>query len=78
LRELLEESVQSSLEWHGTTRQSLEACAKEHRARNMVQLAEIVEEYAARCPDLWDARFCPEWYHGDVDWQRDVRRRGYR
>jgi hypothetical protein len=47
------------------TQQSLELCVDQYKARNMAEMAEIVQEYANRCPDAWDAKFMPDYWHGD-------------
>jgi hypothetical protein len=60
------------------TRQGLELCVAEYKARNMVELAEIVQEYAAKCPDMWDLRFCPEYWSDSPDqWVASVKRCGH-
>jgi hypothetical protein len=66
LRQFLEMIVESPT----VTRQQLERYATEHRARNMVELAEIVEEYAAKRPDAWDLRFMPSYAASNPEhWQ---------
>jgi hypothetical protein len=32
----------------------------------MAEMAEIVQEYANRCPDAWDGKFMPDYWHGDL------------
>jgi hypothetical protein len=74
LRQLLDFIVESPT----VTRQQLERYAAEHRARNMVQLAEIVAEYAAKCPDMWDLRFMPpHWADSPDQWVAQVKRSGH-
>jgi len=74
LRQLLDLIVESQ----NATRQQLEGYAAQHRARNMVELAGIVEEYAAKCPDMWDLRFCPaHWADSPDQWVAHVKRCGH-
>ena len=74
LRQLLDLIVEKPT----VTRQQLEGYAKEHRDRNMVELAGIVEEYAAKCPDMRDLRFCPpHWADSPDQWIAQVKRVGH-